>query len=191
MVTERSNDRLGFEPTGIEGSCLIHLRPRRDARGLFVRIFSSEEFARHGLETDYCEWSLASSDSARTLRGLHYRPETHSESKLIRCVSGKVFDVILDVREHSQTAGQWVAHELTPDGPSLYVPPGVAHGYQVLSDGAEVLYWISAPYDSSLERGVRWDDPAFAIEWPLSEPILSPKDASRPDFNNGIIRRRQ
>ncbi len=171
-----------FTETDIGGVYLVELEPRRDERGFFARAFCAHEFGAHGLETRWVQANIGHSTRTGTIRGLHYQEPPHAEAKLVRCTAGAVFDVAVDVRPSSPTYLQWYGIELTAvNGLMLYLPEGVAHGYQSLTDEVETYYLVSAPYAPSCERGLRWNDPALAIAWPLPEdPIVSEKDASWP-----------
>jgi dTDP-4-dehydrorhamnose 3,5-epimerase len=173
---------MTFTETAIGGVYLVGLEPRSDDRGFFARAFCEEEFAAHGLETRWVQANVGHSTRAGTIRGLHYQVPPHAEAKLVRCTAGAVFDVAVDVREESPTYLAWYGAELSAaNGSMLYLPRGIAHGYQALTDGAETYYLVSAAYAPSAERGLRWDDPALAISWPLADdPIVSDKDAGWP-----------
>jgi dTDP-4-dehydrorhamnose 3,5-epimerase len=175
-----------FKETEIPGVFLVESEPHTDKRGTFTRIWDMAELAAHGLEAAPKQWSLSSNTRAGTLRGLHYQAEPHAEAKLVRCIRGALYDVVLDLRRDSPTFKGWLAVELRAgDARALYIPEGLAHGFQTLEDDTEVLYAISAHYEASASRGVRWDDPAFGIEWPAADSrIISEKDRSWPDFTS-------
>jgi dTDP-4-dehydrorhamnose 3,5-epimerase len=174
---------MQFCPTNLRDACLIQLEPARDNRGFFARSFCAEEFAVHGLETNYPQHSISVSARKGTLRGMHYQRHPHREVKLVRCSRGAILDVIIDIRSDSPTYRRWQQFELTSEnGHQLYIPKGFAHGFQTLSDDAEVNYLISAPYKPELAHGIRYNDPAFAISWPLSVTEISEKDLDWPDF---------
>jgi dTDP-4-dehydrorhamnose 3,5-epimerase len=169
--------------TALKPACIIDIEPVGDDRGFFARTFCAEAFARHGLPTAFVQSSLSFNRRRGTLRGLHYQGEPSPEAKLIRCTRGVVFDVMVDLRPQSPTFRRWIAVELSAaNARAVYVPPGFAHGFQTLCDDTELYYQMTAAYASELARGVRWNDPAFAIDWPLPGPILSPRDAAWPDF---------
>jgi dTDP-4-dehydrorhamnose 3,5-epimerase len=169
--------------TTIPGAFLLEPEPRADARGFFARTWCRREFEAMGLETRLSQCSLSYNHRAGTLRGMHFQAAPHGEVKVVRCTAGAVFDVVLDLRTDSPAYLHWFGTELSAENRlSLYVPEGLAHGFQTLADGAEVFYQISEEYLPDLARGVRWDDPAFGIRWPLPDPILSPRDRSYPDF---------
>jgi dTDP-4-dehydrorhamnose 3,5-epimerase len=166
----------------LTGAYRIELDPSLDHRGFFVRTWCAEEFRRHGLNPRLEQCGLSFNSSKGTLRGMHYQDDPYAEAKLIRCCSGSIYDVIVDLRPASSTYAQWFSAELTPSSQSmLYVPEGVAHGFQALADNSEVFYQMSEAYCPEYARGVRWNDPQFAIAWPLANPILSERDRCFPD----------
>lgn len=170
-------------PTPLAGAFVIELEPRADERGFFARAFDRDVFAAHGLDGAVAQCNVSVNERRGTLRGMHYQVEPHAEVKVVRCTAGAVHDVIVDLRADSPTRAKWFAIELSAaNHRALYVPKGFAHGYQTLADGAEVFYQVSSAYSPEHERGVRWNDPAFAIAWPIAEPIISAKDASLPDY---------
>lgn len=173
-----------FSETPIAGAWLIDLEPRGDERGFFARVWCERELNDRGLVSRFVQCNNAFSRRKGTLRGLHYQVEPHAEVKLMRCIRGAVFDVIVDVRPLSPTYLRWFGVELTADNRRmLYVPEGCAHGYQTLTDDSEVLYPVSAAFAPDAERGIRWNDPLFAIEWPGEvSPLVSEKDRRWPDF---------
>jgi dTDP-4-dehydrorhamnose 3,5-epimerase len=172
-----------FRELELPGAFAIDLEPRRDERGFFARAFCGNEFAQHGLETAVVQANLSQNVARGTLRGMHYQRAPYAEVKVVRCVSGAIYDVIIDIRPESPTYRKWLGVELTRDNRrALYVPEGFAHGYQALEDDSEVLYLVSQFYTPSHEAAIRWNDPQFSVRWPLPDPILSPKDALHPDF---------
>lgn len=173
-----------FQTTTLEGAWLIQLEPARDSRGFFARTFCVEEFAAQGLETNYPQHSISFSEHKGTLRGMHYQQEPHSEVKLVRCIKGAIWDVIIDIRPNSQTYRRWQGFELSEsNGTQLYIPKGFAHGFQTVSVDVEVSYLISEPYTATAAVGIRYDDPTFAIAWPLPVSVISDKDARWPNFS--------
>jgi len=175
---------MQFHPTMLRDVWTVHLEPARDSRGFFARTFCVDEFAAHGLEANYPQHSISFSVNKGTLRGMHYQREPHSEVKLVRCVQGAIWDVIIDIRPHSPTYRQWEGFELSSANRyQLYIPKGFAHGFQTLSDDVEVNYLISAPYSPQSSFGIRHDDPSFKIHWPLPVTEISSKDLHWPDFN--------
>lgn len=170
-------------PTEIAGVYVVDLEPRPDERGFFARSWCMHEFEQHGLDARLVQCNISFNLHRATLRGLHYQAMPHPETKLIRCTRGAIYDVALDLRPEQPTFRKWVGIELSDrNRRALYVPAGCAHGFQSLTDASEVLYHMSESYHPDLARGVRWNDPAFAIAWPLAQPILSPRDAGYPDF---------
>jgi dTDP-4-dehydrorhamnose 3,5-epimerase len=174
---------LTFHETEISGVFLVETDPAVDERGEFVRRYCREEFAEHGLDFSPVQVSTSSNRRRGTLRGLHFQAPPKPEAKLVCCLRGAVFDVAVDLRSSSPSHGRWTAVELTAaNGRGLYIPPGCAHGFQTLEDDTEVLYLITQPYESSLQRGVRWDDPTLGIEWPEEPTAISERDRSFPDL---------
>ena len=174
---------MRFTPLPLAGAWLIGLEPRADDRGFFARTWCREEFAAHGLDADLAQCNLSWNARRGTLRGLHWQAEPHAETKLVRCIAGAVHDVIVDLRPGSPTYRRWQAVELSAaNRTALHIPAGFAHGFQTLTDGSELFYQMSVPYHPAATRGARWDDPAFAIAWPLDNPIVSPRDAALPAF---------
>jgi len=173
-----------FHETEIPGAFTIDLERREDERGFFARAWCVEEFAAHGLSTRLAQANLSFNRSAGILRGMHFQRAPHEEAKLVRCTRGAIFDVIVDLRPESPAYRRWIGVELTAENRrALYVPEGCAHGYQTLADGTEALYLVSEAYAPDSEGGVRWDDPAFGIEWPHADNrSLSSRDATWPDF---------
>jgi dTDP-4-dehydrorhamnose 3,5-epimerase len=175
---------MKFEPQEIPGCYVVETEPIFDDRGFFARAFGVDEFAAHGLVTEVFQINLARSERTGTTRGLHWQVEPYAEAKFVRCIAGRIFDVCVDIRPDSITAGRWVGVELSAENRrGIYIPPGGAHGYQTLEPGCELLYTTSVPYSPAAERGARYDDPAFAIDWPLTDDlILSEKDRNWPPF---------
>ena len=173
-----------FRETPLTGAFLIELEKRADERGFFARTWCRREFEEKGLDTRIAQCSTSFNERRGTLRGLHYQAPPHAEVKLVRCTRGALYDVIVDIRPESPTYLAWFGAELTAEnGRMLYIPEGVAHGFQTLADGTEVFYQISKDYAPDAARGLRWDDPALGIDWPqASERILSEKDRSWPDL---------
>lgn len=172
-----------FAETAIIGLWRVELEPFRDERGFFARSFCADEFAAHGLPIVFHQSSLSRNDRVGTLRGLHFQHTPYAEAKFVRCVRGSVFDVAVDLREGSPTRGHWHGEVLSAEnGFGFYLAPGLAHGFQTLEDASDVLYQITPPYRPGHAAGVRWNDPAFAIRWPLPDPILSERDAAYPDW---------
>ena len=172
-----------FRPTDIEGVVVLEAERFEDERGFFARTWDGDEFAAHGLNDQVMQCSISYNRRRGTLRGLHFQAPPHEESKLVRCTSGAIFDVAVDVRPGSATRCHWVGVELSSENRlALYVPEGCAHGFLTLTDDAEVAYQISAFHAPNASRGVRWDDPSFGIEWPAEVVVINDRDASYPDF---------
>jgi dTDP-4-dehydrorhamnose 3,5-epimerase len=171
-----------FEQTPLQGAYVIVTEPRSDERGAFGRSFCVDEFSQHALNTHWQQANIASSISAGIVRGMHYQTSPHAEIKLVNCFKGRIFDVIVDVRDTSATQFQWFGIELSADdNKQLYVPEGFAHGYQVLEPDSQIQYLVSQSYAPEAEAGLRWDDPRINIRWPLTNDIqLSEKDKAWP-----------
>jgi dTDP-4-dehydrorhamnose 3,5-epimerase len=175
-----------YEETSLAGAFVVHLEKHGDDRGFFARVFCAREFVEHGLVGRFVQVNNSLSAKRGTLRGLHYQLPPSAEAKLVRCIRGALHDMILDLRPESPTFGSTYGLELTSENRRmLYVPEGFAHGFVTLEDDTEALYLVTAEYDPEHERGIRWNDPAFAIEWPLDPIIVSDKDANLPYFDPG------
>jgi dTDP-4-dehydrorhamnose 3,5-epimerase len=172
---------MRFHETELPGVLVVEPEVHRDERGSFARAWCREEFCSRGLVPDFVQANTAVNRVKGTVRGLHYQVDPHTEAKLIRCTRGAIYDVAVDVRTDSPTYGRWAGVELSSEsGRMFYVPPGCAHGYQTLADDTEVFYLVSAFYCPGAERGVRHDDPAVGISWPLPVSLLSEKDRAWP-----------
>lgn len=177
---------MKFVPAGLDGAFVVELERREDERGFFARSWCQREFEEMGLDSRLVQCNLSWNRRRGTLRGLHWQAAPHAEAKLVRVTGGAIWDVIVDLRRGSPSYLRHVGVEL--DGRSrraLYVPAGFAHGFQTLSDDAEVFYQMSEFYVLESQRGARWNDPAFGIEWPVGPPIINDRDASYPDFRAG------
>lgn len=176
---------MKFLETGIEGAFILEPEQREDERGMFARTWCQRECAAKGIQVTFVQFNVSRTRNKGTIRGLHYQIAPHAEAKLIRCIRGGLYDVIVDVRPGSPTYTKWVGVELSEhEVKSLWVPEGVAHGFQTLMDDTEVFYPVSAFFAPESERGIRWNDPVFNITWPLSSfPIVSNKDQHWPDFS--------
>jgi dTDP-4-dehydrorhamnose 3,5-epimerase len=175
---------MKFAPLPLAGAHLIHLEKRGDDRGFFARLFCEHEFGQHGLITRFVQANNSLTANKGTLRGMHYQLPPAAEVKVVRCTRGALFDVILDLRPHSPTFGQWCGEELSAENRTMmYVPEGFAHGFVTLEPDTEAIYLASAPYSPTAERGVRFDDPKFGIDWPLTPTELSDKDRKWPDYD--------
>lgn len=173
---------MRFTRTAIAGVAVVDIEPREDARGSFARLQCPDEFAAAGYAFNPAQTSLSRNPRAGVLRGMHYRPSPYAETKLVRVVRGRIFDVALDLREGSPTHGRWVSAELSADNArALFIPEGVAHGFLTLEPDTDVLYQISPAFRSGPEAGVRWNDPAFAIAWPAAPTLISERDSGYPD----------
>lgn len=170
-----------FTETAIKGVYLIGLERKEDHRGFFARSWCHQEFEAHGLNPSLVQVNVGFSLKKGTLRGMHFQQQPHQEAKLVRCTMGQVFDVAVDLRLDSPTYRQWVGAELTAENRTmLYVPEGCAHGYQTLQDDTEVVYQTSQPFAAKYATGVRFDDPAFGIVWPLGVAVISDMDKAWP-----------
>jgi dTDP-4-dehydrorhamnose 3,5-epimerase len=174
---------MRFEETKLCGAWLIEDEPARDDRGFFARTFCARQYAERGLTTRFVQNSTSHSNTRGTLRGMHFQRAPHGEVKVVSCLRGALWDAIIDLRPGSPTYQQWQGFELTAaNRRQLYVPEGFAHGFQTLCDDTEAGYLISAFYVPQAADGVRYDDPAFGIDWPLPVSVISEKDRSWPDF---------
>jgi len=170
-----------YTPTDLGGVTIIDIEPYRDDRGFFSHSFCADEFAEYGLLANVAQTSLSYNYARGTLRGMHRQVPPHAEAKLVRCTRGAIVDVALDVRPESRTYGKHVMVQLSADNRrALFLPPFVAHGFQTLADNTEVLYQVSGTYEPAGEQGFRWDDPEFAIKWPLPVSVISEEDANWP-----------
>jgi len=173
-----------FNETPIPGAFLIDLEKRGDDRGFFARAFCEKEFAAAGLVSRFVQVNNSLSAQKGTLRGMHYQLAPMAETKLVRCIRGSLYDVILDLRGDSPTFGKSFGAELSAENRRMmYVPKGFAHGFITLTDDAEAFYFVDEFYGPTYERGVRWNDPKFNIEWPIQPVVLSDKDAAWRDFD--------
>jgi dTDP-4-dehydrorhamnose 3,5-epimerase len=172
-----------YTPAPVEGAVVIRPELAADERGFFARTWCAAEFARNGLNPALVQCGIAWNERRGTLRGMHYQLAPAAEAKLVRCTRGRIFDVAVDLRPASATFLRHAAVELSADERNmLYIPEGCAHGYITLEDGCEVLYHMSAPYRPELARGVRWNDPAFGIEWPIDVEVISERDRTYADY---------
>jgi dTDP-4-dehydrorhamnose 3,5-epimerase len=169
-----------FHPLDIPDVQLVRPLRHGDDRGWFAELYRRTAYATAGIGAEFVQDNVARS-GPRVLRGLHYQRPPRAQGKLVHVVRGRVFDVAVDLRSGSPTRGRWVARELSAEeGELLWIPPGFAHGYAVLGDGAELTYKVTEEYDPTLDAGVRWDDPTLAIAWPLADPIVSDRDRALP-----------
>jgi dTDP-4-dehydrorhamnose 3,5-epimerase len=178
-----------FCETRIQGVFILELEKREDERGFFARTWCKREFAEHGLNFDLAQCNVSFNRKRGTLRGMHYQTEPYPEAKLVRCTAGAIYDVVIDLRPESPTFAEWMAVELTANSHRmLYIPKHFAHGFQTLEDNTEVFYQMSEFYAPEYARGIRWDDPAFNIQWPPANRIVSDRDAAYPDFIRTLAR---
>lgn len=177
---------MKFQETILAGAYIIDAEQRSDERGFFARTFCQDEFVRHGLNPCVAQCNISFNKYAGTLRGMHFQKSPFAEAKLVRCTSGAVFDVIVDLRPESFTFKRWFGVELTAQNrKAIYIPEGFAHGMQTLCDDTELFYQMSTSYHAEFASGVRWDDPIFDIKWPeppISGRIIHAKDLAWPDF---------
>jgi len=174
---------LEFRSTDLAGVFVVEVTAAADDRGLFARTYDAARFAEFGLPTYWPQSNVSWNRRRGTLRGMHFQADPHPEPKLVRCTHGRVYDVAVDLRPDSPTLRRWIAVELTAvKRNALYLPAGLAHGFLTLEDGCEVFYQMGESYVAELARGVRWNDPAFAIDWPFAPEVMSDRDASFPDF---------
>jgi len=174
---------LIFAETKLTGAFVIEMERRTDERGFFARTFCRQEFEAHGLNPEVVQCNVSFNERKGTLRGMHYQAAPFAEAKLVRCTSGSIYDVIIDLRPTSATFKKHFAVELSGEnGRMLYIPEDFAHGFQTLQNDTEVFYQMAQRYSAEHARGVRWNDPAFGIEWPEGERIIIERDQNYPDF---------
>ena len=173
-----------FTPTPLEGAYVIDLKRIEDERGFFARSFCAREFEAHGLDIRVVQANNSLCHQKGTLRGMHYQLPPKAETKIVRCTRGAMYDVILDIRPDSPTFGRWFGVELTSENRrTVYCPKGFAHGFLALADETEALYLVTEFYAPQCERGIRWNDPKFGIEWPTEPTVISEKDRNHRDFD--------
>lgn len=173
----RNNLKMLFKKTKLQGVFIISVEPIRDKRGFFARAYCEKEFAKHDIKFSITQSSISYNKKKGTLRGMHYQIPPYAEEKLVSCIKGEIYDVIIDLRPKSLTYCQWLAVELSADNHNmLYMPRGFAHGFQTLCDQTMVYYQISEYYQPKFARGIRWDDPVFKIKWPIKDITISKKD---------------
>jgi dTDP-4-dehydrorhamnose 3,5-epimerase len=177
-----------FTETPLNGAFVVDLEKRGDDRGFFARAFCVEEFKKQGLNPTVVQANISGSTKKGTLRGLHYQTAPMAEVKFIRCIKGSVFDVLVDLRPESPSFKKWYGVELSArNQKAVYIPEGFAHGHQTLEPDSQIMYLVSQVYSPEHERGVRYDDPAFRILWPLEPTVMSPKDKSWPYFKDNAL----
>lgn len=180
---------MKFSETPIRGAKIIDLEKKVDERGFFARAFCRKEFKEYGLESSIKQCNLSQNITRGTIRGMHYQENPHGEEKIVRCIQGSLYDVIVDLRRESPTYLKWFGVELSADNfRMLYVPEGVAHGFQTIENDTVILYMVTEFYNPAVEKGIRWDDPLIGIEWKQeSNLIISEKDRSWPDFQDELF----
>ena len=172
-----------FKETKLKGAFVIDLERIEDERGFFARSWCQKEFDEHGLNAHIVQCNISYNKRSGTLRGMHYQAAPHEEAKIVSCISGTIYDVIIDLRRNSATYCQWIAVELSSDNyRMLYVPVGLAHGFQTLKENTAVYYQMTEFYYPDSARGVKWDDTAFGVKWPIKKATISLKDRQFPDF---------
>lgn len=168
---------MNISATDIEGVFDIGLEPVKDERGFFARAYCWEEFARAGIDFTSTQINISRNDAALTLRGMHWQAPPHAEAKLVRCLRGRIYDVVADIRADSPTYRRWIGRELDAvSGNALFVPEGCAHGFLTLEADCDVLYHMGRPYAPGKAAGFRFDDPAFAIAWPYEPKVIASAD---------------
>lgn len=166
-----------FSETKLKGVFVIQLEKISDERGFFARSWDKNIFEQNGCNSKFVQCNISFNTKKGTIRGMHYQNEPRPEAKLVRCTKGKIFDVVIDLRENSKTKNQWFGLELSENnGKMIFIPEGFAHGFQTLEDDTEVFYQMSEFYFPELAKGKRWNDDTFKISWPISDPIISQKD---------------
>jgi dTDP-4-dehydrorhamnose 3,5-epimerase len=178
-----------FTETKLQKAFILEIKKIEDERGFFGRSWCRNELEEHGLNSNIAQANTSFSFKKATLRGMHYQVHPNEETKLIRCVRGAIFDVIIDLRPDSPTFKKWIGVELTSDNyKMLYIPEGFAHGFVTLTDNVEVYYNVTAFYTPGAERGIRWNDPQFGIEWPITPAVITEKDQNHPDFTIEMLK---
>jgi dTDP-4-dehydrorhamnose 3,5-epimerase len=176
---------MKFQPLSLKGAFVVEPDIHQDDRGLFFRFFCADEFRRIGHTKPWIQLNHSFTKEKGSLRGMHYQLSPHAEIKMVKCVAGKVFDVIIDLRKESTGFLQWTGIELSAENKKMiYIPEGFAHGFQALTDDCELIYHHSAAYKKEAERGIRWNDPAVNIQWPLTPVHLSDRDQQHPLVNS-------
>ncbi len=178
---------MTFRETALKGAYIIEMKPHTDDRGLFMRTYCKNEFKQIGHDQEFVQFNHSMTHSKGTIRGMHYQVPPFSEIKLIRCIRGGIYDVIIDLRKNSPTFLKFVAVELTETNMcSIYIPQGFAHGFQTLEDNTQLIYHHTAFYAPGYEAGIRYNDPAVAISWPLPVSVITEKDLNHPILNNSF-----
>jgi dTDP-4-dehydrorhamnose 3,5-epimerase len=175
---------MQFTETEIRGAFILDAEQIADERGFFARSWARDEFEAHGLNPNLAQCNLSYNHRKGTVRGMHWQAAPHAETKLVRCTQGGIYDVIVDLRADSPTYLRWIGVELTAENRrALYIPEGCGHGFQTLADATEVLYMITEYYTPAAARGMRWNDPAINVAWPLAVTVISERDAQYPDWH--------
>jgi len=179
---------MKFIETDFEGCYIIEIEKKSDERGFFARTWDKDIFKKNNLNENLVQCSISFNEKKYTLRGMHYQIRPYEEEKVVRCSRGRIFDVIIDLRTDSNTFKKWIGVELSQENFSMiYIPKGMAHGFQTLENNSEVLYQISQYYSPEYSKGIRWNDPKFSIKWPSELPILSEKDSKYLDFKESEL----
>jgi dTDP-4-dehydrorhamnose 3,5-epimerase len=175
---------MQFTETEIGGAFILDAEQIADERGFFARSWARDEFEAHGLNPHLAQCNLSYNHRKGTVRGMHWQAAPHAETKLVRCTQGGIYDVVVDLRADSPTYLRWIGAELTAENRrALYIPEGCGHGFQTLADATEVLYMITEYYTPAAARGMRWNDPAITVTWPLAVTVISERDAQYPDWH--------
>ena len=173
--------------TDLEGCYILEIEKIPDHRGFFARIWDKDMFKKNHLNENFVQSSISFNKKKYTLRGMHFQSNPFEEVKMVRCTKGKIFDVIIDLRTNSNTFKKWISIELSENNlQTVYIPKGMAHGFQTLEDNTEVFYQMSQYFNPEYCKGIRWDDPEFSINWPNKSPILSEKDSKYVDFKEDV-----
>jgi len=176
-----------FTETKLNGVFIIEPEKLEDERGFFARSFDSEIFKEHGLNPNVRQCNMSYNKEKGTVRGMHFQLHPHQEAKYLRCIGGRIFDAVVDLRQKSSTFKQWIGVEMSAENRKMiFVPEGCVNGFQTLTDDVELAYQASEAYIPQYERGLRWNDPAFGIKWPLEPTVMSEKDKSWPLFQDGL-----
>lgn len=174
---------MQFTPTSLNDVWTIQMEPLGDERGSFVRLWGADEFQLHGVSMPIVACNLSTNPTVGTLRGMHFQIPPYAEAKVVQCIRGAIYDVVIDLRSDSATFCQWHGEILSEENRrALYIPEGLAHGFLTLGPASEVLYLMSAPYSAEHARGVRWDDPAFQVDWPGLPSVIGDRDLAFHDF---------
>lgn len=175
---------MNLTETKLKGVFIVQLKPFEDERGFYKRLWGNDEIAELGLDNELNNAGVSYNKKHGTFRGMHFQKKPFAETKLVQCIRGRVYDVILDIRGNSETFGEWISVELSDENhKAIYIPKGLAHGFQTLEDDSEVLYFISAKYNKDSASGVRWSDKKFGIELPLEVSVINKRDANYADFD--------